>query len=198
MSIRLRFNVPAGAFPLLAAITALLLVFVFQAHADGTQIPENAFKTGSTYGAEWQCKRGYAERDGGCQKVEIPAHGYLDAYGDRWKCERGYRRANNDCVEITVPDNAFLSEKGFGGKGWECERGFVARGGKCVEIDVPANAYLSSAGRSSGWVCERGFRQVGNQCERIVIPKNAHLGYDGNAWECDKPFERRSGACVMK
>jgi len=196
MNIRLRLNVPAGTLPLLAATIALLLLFVVQAYADGTKDPNNSYKTGSTYGAEWQCNRGFSERDGVCQEVKIPEHGFLDAYGDRWKCERGYRRERDECVVIVVPENAFLSEQGFGGKGWECERGFLARGDSCVKIDLPANAYLSSAGRSTGWVCDRGFKKVGNQCERIVIPDNAHLGYDGNDWECDKPFERRKGACV--
>ncbi|MBO6519938.1 MAG: hypothetical protein JJ900_03515 [Rhodospirillales bacterium] len=191
-------RVPSGTALVCAVIAALTIAPITGVIAQGSGIPEHAYATTSDYGKEWACLRGFLERDGKCIPIVVPDNAYLNARGDRWECRRGYRKTRDACELITVPENAFLTKQGYGGTGWTCTRGYVAKGNRCQKIIVPANAFLSDSSFGDGWVCERGYKAVENKCIRLSVPDNAHLGYDGDNWECDKPFVRRGDSCVVK
>jgi hypothetical protein len=181
------------------AISAVILVLASgTADAQATDIPKNAYETDSSYGDNWDCKRGFIKKDRECIKIAVPENGRLNDRGDRWECRRGFKKENGGCAFIKVPENAFLTKEGFGGVGWTCERGYFAKRNRCEKITVPKNAYLSNSAYGRGWVCDWGYRRDNNTCTKIDLPENAHIGYDGNSWECDKLLVKRQNVCVKE
>ena len=77
-------------------------------------------------------------------------------------------------------------------------RGFRTAKNACIAIKVPANAYLTDASYGPGWNCNRGYSATDTACIALPVPENAHLDYSGNDWECNQPFLKRAGDCVLK
>ncbi len=148
------------------------------------------------YGTGWECNHGYRFDGSGCTKMSKPdnAHYNGSLYGEGWDCDRGFRRSHRSCAAITIPENAYLNSSGVR---WECERGYKRSLGGCELVRAPANGHLTGYSHSTGWKCNRGYRQSRDACEQVRIPANAHLDYTGSDWECDPPFKKRSGRCVL-
>ncbi len=85
---------------------------------DPAPVPDHAFVY---FGDEWKCARGFKRVADRCEKIQVPAHAFLDHTGNRWQCERGYKRVKEQCQRVQVPEHAFLSTWG---DGWRCDRGF--------------------------------------------------------------------------
>ncbi len=164
------------------------------AQPGGGEIPKNAHS--KSYGGSWECDRGYREADGRCVAVKMPPNAYPTraSFGRGWNCKRGFRAVGAGCVAITVPANAFLNPHG---DRWECERGYRRIGEGCAVVVVPRNGYLSESSYSRGWKCERGYRVTGEACLAIALPKNAHLDRSGNRWDCDRPYRKQQGRCIL-
>ena len=157
--------------------------------------PANAFGSGASYGRGWECHRGYRVVDEACAKVLVPEHAYLTSSGSWWNCERGYRDTGESCERIIVPANAFLTEAPYN-RGWACERGFRVQENLCEPILVPEHGYLTSSSFGAGWRCERGYSMSESTCVWITVPSFAHLNYNGDGWECDRPYRRVGTSCA--
>ena len=68
----------------------------------------------------------------------------------------------------------------------------------CVAIAVPPNGYLTGAPYGSGWKCERGYRAADEVCDDLKLPQNAHVDYSGNDWDCNPPYRKQQGKCVLR
>ncbi len=130
-------------------------------------------------------------------RSKVPDHAYLtdSTYNEGWECERGYMVLGRECVKLTVPDHAYLTTSG---NEWRCDRGFEQKDEACVAVKVPKNGFLVDTSYGEKWKCDRGFEVKGATCSEIKLPENAHLDSSGNAWECNRPYQRRNGACNME
>jgi hypothetical protein len=160
-------------------------------------VPANAYPTNMTYGRGWECVHGYRDVRGVCTAVDLPPNAYLDPSGERWKCDRGYRDVDGTCVAIKVPENGYLVDSAYG-IGWECERGYRAVDDECMAIKVPENGFFEPSSYGSGWRCERGYHAVDEACMALKLPENAHFDYSGNDWDCNRPYRRQEGECVLR
>ncbi len=160
-------------------------------------VPENAYKTNSTYGTGWSCLHGFRETDGPeCVEVVVPEGGFLDPSGVRWHCLRGYEKSDDTCMKISLPENAYLSS-GLYGSSWHCERGFDVVEDTCSAIEVPENAFLNTSGYGKPWICERGFFEKDDTCLAVVIPTNAYF-YDtsyNQGWKCERGYAASGDHC---
>lgn len=178
---------------LLATLVTAISSGVVSGQSDSSLIPENAHA--ETYGSGWECDRGYAETDGACTPIQVPANAYLtnSSYGRGWDCKRGFRENRSTCIPFEVPANAYLNASG---NGWKCHRGYQNARNACKAVEVPENGYLNDTSYGTGWSCDRGFTPVGRACEPLKLPPNTHLDFSGNRWECDPPLLRRNDECV--
>lgn len=160
-------------------------------------VPANAYLEAS--GRRWNCLRGYRRVGEVCDRIDLPANGYLSNFSDDpgWKCERGYRVVGARCERVDVPANAYL-EPGSYGSGWKCERGYRIDGGSCLKVEPPRHGYIVESAYGSGWKCNRGYMINGETCLVVEVPKNAHLDRSGNSWVCNPPHLRESGTCVRE
>lgn len=150
-----------------------------------------------TFGNGWDCENGYRKAGDGCMLIRTPDNAVLtgSSYGRGWECRRGYHEVRESCVAIEIPANAYLSASGVR---WECQRGFREVDETCVAIKVPPNGYLTESTWGTGWTCERGYQATDESCLPIELPANAHLDYSGNDWECQHPYMRALGNCVLR
>jgi hypothetical protein len=81
------------------------------AQQQASAVPTNAHA--KSYGAGWDCDRGYQVSKGACVAMKIPAHAFLTPSGDRWRCGRGYRQTAKACIAVKVPKNTYLVEAAF-------------------------------------------------------------------------------------
>src|ERR1700742_4253512 len=51
-------------------------------------VPEHAFL--NSFGDDWTCDRGFQRDADRCERITVPAHGYLTDYG--WECNRGFEK----------------------------------------------------------------------------------------------------------
>ena len=61
-------------------------------------VPANAYFIDASYGAGWECHRGYKDVGDACVAVELPANAHLDYSGSEWDCDRPFRRQVDRCV----------------------------------------------------------------------------------------------------
>ncbi len=158
-------------------------------------VPDNA--TANSYGEGWSCNIGYRESKGRCAFVKVPANAYPTnkTYGQGWQCNYGFREMNKTCNLVKVPNNGYLD---YSGVRVECNRGYQMVNELCVVITVPVNAYLEKTSYGPGWKCERGYRVENAACVALKVPENAHIGYSGKAWECNKPYIKSQGKCILQ
>ena len=191
-------------------------------------VPEHAYPTYKSYGKGWACKRGYLENNEACNYIKIPANGYLDYGGTRVKCDRGYIKKNKLCKLIKIPDNAYLKESSYeqgwackrgylenneacnyikipvngyldyNGTRVKCDRGYIKKNKLCKLIKIPDNAYLKESSYETGWTCKRGYEMVNMECNTLRVPENAHISFSGKVWECDKPYTKKQGKCILQ
>ena len=143
---------------------------------------------------DWEAATPYFD---GCLPIEVPENALAtgSSYGRGWECRRGYREVNETCIVIKIPENAYLNASGVR---WECNRGFREFDKACVAINVPENGYLTESDFGSGWKCERGFQAKGEMCIPVELPANAHIDFSGSDWDCDRPYEKHKGGCVLR
>lgn len=159
-------------------------------------VPPNAYRSEASYARGWECSHGFTMENEACVAIPVPSNAYLMASGSRWSCERGYMAEEDACRKIIVPANAYLTETTYD-DGWKCERGYRANGQTCVFIEVPENGYLTAASSyGTGWACERGYMASTSVCSPVTAPEFAHLNHNGDAWECDRPYNRVGKTCV--
>ena len=99
---------------LLAGIIAFFAVPVLAQGGTGLSTApaarQNAHAEHWTFGAGWECYKGYQTGDGGaCAKIIVPKGGYPSPSGDGWRCLRGYIRVDDICLEVVVPENKFVA-----------------------------------------------------------------------------------------
>ncbi len=158
------------------------------------KLPDNARK--KSYGRGWVCNPGYQQVGKTCEAIRVPENAYLthSSYGVGWKCHWGYRQFGNRCREIVIPANAYLDINGYD---WKCDRGYKAHNDGCMAIQIPKNGYLVNTTYGKGWKCERGYVEKKNACAPLAVPSNAHINYSGDAWDCNPPYTRRQGECML-
>lgn len=181
-------------------IVAFLLLFLASinsvlANDSPVIVPENA--TVKSYGDGWSCNVGYREVNGACAMVKVPDHAYptYKSYGKGWECKRGYLSNNDVCNYIKIPVNGYLDYNGIRVK---CDRGYYMKNKLCELVKVPDNAYLNESSYEPGWTCERGYQMVKKGCVALKVPENAHIGFSGKSWECDKPYTKKLGKCILQ
>ena len=160
----------------------------------GKPLPENA--EAGRYGAGWECKRGFRQKDNSCIGVKLPDHAFLtkNTYGKGWDCYYGFAEKGDKCVAVQVPANAYLDP--YLGDSWKCLSGYRQSNEACEPIIIPENAFLSETSSSRGWDCERGYRATELACIKVEVPDHAYLTTSGDEWKCDRGFEEKNKACV--
>jgi hypothetical protein len=68
-------------------------------------------------------------------------------------------------------------------------------GSECVVVNVPMNGYFVDSSYGPGWNCDRGYHSVGETCVALEVPDNAHLDFSGNAWACNRPYQKQRNLC---
>ena len=100
-------------------------------------------------------------------------------------------------MAVIVPKNGHLTDSSYG-TGWECDRGYRAVDKTCVAVKVPVNGYFVDLSYGPGWKCDRGFRESSRTtCVAVMVPENAHLDNSGNNWECNRPYHKQQGKCIL-
>ena len=166
----------------------LLALMLIYSSAFSQSLPQNSHK--NSFGAGWECNRGFKQVGNECLKVQIPPNAVLDILGHDWECARGFRNSGNQCIKVQIPLNAGLDILGHD---WECLRGFQRVGSECQKVQLPANAGLDILGHD--WECKRGFKRVGNECTKVTIPTNASIDALGHDWICNKGYKKASSEC---
>jgi hypothetical protein len=162
------------------------------AQSASSAIPDNARQR--SYGGGWECKRGYRETAGRCDKVIVPANAYLSSEGSSWICNRGFLTDGARCTAVQIPLNGHAVDTRYD-KGWRCNRGYRPVGETCVRLSIPAHAYAIDSNYGTGWKCERGFREAEGGCVALVVPANGYLVQAGDEWKCERGFRRFGDSC---